>query len=165
MAYTYMTAGMGINNKTPKDMYIELFQETLNQQFANATDYQTIKEEIPFASNNYQDVNVRVVTHVVTSETGSKNGDDYKKILFQDIGHATGQGYYYNFNSNYWLVINSDSIKNLAATCVVQRCNNVLRWIDRQGGYHAIPCAITELIKENRDYSTSGSSVVLPAAQ
>jgi hypothetical protein len=33
------------------------------------------------------------------------------------------------------------------------------------GGYHAVPCSIDYLINENRDYSTAGTSLVLPAAQ
>ena len=164
--YKYTHAGMSVlTGLSTKDELVNLFQENLNENFENSSDYFTIEEESPFGSNTYKDVDVRILTHIVTSETGEKTGDDYKKILFRDIQHATGQGYMYRFDNNYWIVSQADIIKNLAASCVVRRCNNVLRWIDVSGGYHEIPVTINEIIKENRDYSTAGSSLVIPAAQ
>ena len=40
----------------------------------------------------------------------------------------------YFFDENWWVTINSEIIKNLAATATVRRCNNVLRWKAADGG-------------------------------
>ena len=165
MAYTYLKAQMPMIGKSQKDKYVDLFQETLNLQFTNASDVWTIQEELPYAGDVWYESEVRVITHVINNETGDKLGDDYRKIMFKDIDHATGPGYMYYFDENYWVVINADIHKNLAASCVVKRCNNVLRWTDPDGGYFEVPCSIDYLIKENRDFATAGTALVAPAAQ
>jgi hypothetical protein len=148
--------------KSQKDIYTQLFQETLNQQFSNSSDIWTIQEETSFSAGIYQDVDVRIVTHVINSATGRYLGDDYKQILFQDLEHAVGIGYMYQFNDNYWITINSEKTKNLAASSTVKRCNNVLRWIDLQGAVHAVPCSIDYIITRNKDLESTNSFVVYP---
>jgi len=164
MAYTFLNASMPIN-VTPKETYVNQFQETLNEQFENASDIWNIEEETSFGSGQYNTVSVRLMNHILKGDTGIKIADDFKKILFKDIGHAINIGGMYRFNDNYWLTVNADIIKNLAASAVVKRCNNVLRWIDKSGAYHETPCIIDYTIKNNRDYSTVGSSMILPAGE
>ncbi len=170
MPYDYLNASLAVTNVNPalidlKDDYVGYFQEVLNQEFENASDLWTIQEELPFASGILQNVKVRLLAHVINNDTGNKIGDDYKKILFKDLQHSVGIGVLYYFNDNYWITIQTDKTKQLAASAIIKRCNNVLRWMDLDGGYHAIPCSIDYLINENRDYSTAGTSLVLPAAQ
>ncbi len=162
MAYPFMTAGASIN-KTPKQEYTDLFQQNLYDQFYNAQNVYTITEESSLFSGSYQNVDVRI-TGLVNPTTGDNVEDDFKKLLFQDIGHSVDLGRYYYFDSNYWLTINVDKIKSLVQTVVVRRCNNVLRWVDEEtGALYEVPCAIGYLIKENRDYSTAGSAIVVPS--
>ena len=170
MSYEYLNASLASRNVSPtlmdlKDDYVDYFQEVLNQEFENASDLWKIQEESPFASGTLQDVYVRLLAHVINNDSGNKIGDDYKKILFKDIGHSTGLGVLYYFNDNWWITTQTDRTKQLAASSVIKRCNNTLRWIDLQGAYHSIPCSIDYLINENRDYSTAGTSLVMPAAQ
>jgi hypothetical protein len=73
-------------------------------------------------------------------------------------------GYLYYFDDNYWIVVNSEGIKSLAASVTVKRCNNTLRWLETTTGkIYSVPCSIEYLIKQNRDYSTAGSALVNPS--
>ena len=162
MAYKYMTAGASIR-KTPRQQHIDDFQQLLDEQFYDAADVFTIQEETALASGVYQNIDVRI-TGLINTNTGERIEDDFKKILFQDVGHPVSLGKMYQFDSNYWVTVNIDKVKTLASTATVRRCNNVLRWQDRNtGAVYRVPCAVNYLIKENRNYSTSGSELVVPS--
>jgi len=146
----------------PKDSYRDLFQETLNNQFYNASNWWTIAEEISNGSAEFQDVDVRIA-HLINSETGLKLGDDWKTLLFKDVDHSTQLGKLYTFDTNTWLTINTEISKNLTGTCTIRRCNNTLRWIDEPTGvFYQEPCCIEYAVKEPRDYLTSGSPFATP---
>jgi len=165
MAYKHMDAYIALtdNSSFPlKDGYINEFEELLYDEFENASNVFTIEEEYPFASNEWRNQIVRI-NHVIDSDTGEKRGDDYKKILFKELDHPTQPGWQYRFDDNVWITYNTESIKSLTADALVERCNNTLRWIDDDGSLNEVPCAITEIIKQTRDYSTAGSSLVIPA--
>lgn len=163
MAYKYINASLSITGQTPKQGYIDLFQETLNEQFYNSSDWWTVQEESPFGSLTYMNIDVRL-NHVINAETGLKLGDDWKTMLFKEIDHNIQLGKLYRFDDNLWLTTNTEYIKNLTGTCTIRRCNNYLRWIDeRTGAYYSEPCSIEYIIKEPRDYSTAGSAVVTPS--
>ncbi len=163
MTYPFFSAGMNILGQTPKQDYTSLFQETINQQFANASNIFTIQEEDSFASGTYRDVDVRIMG-LINPTTGDNIEDDIKKITFKNISHSVDLGRMYYFDSNYWITVNVDKIKTLAQSVVVKRCNNVLRWIDElTGAYYEVPCSLGYLINENRDYATAGSAVVTPS--
>lgn len=161
MAYPYLNAGQHIS-VTPKQDYITQVQETLNEQFYNASDVHTIQEETFLASDIYQNVDVRI-NYVINTNTGERVGDDFKTLMFQDLNHSVDLGRMYKFDSNYWLCVNVNKIKTLASTAQVKRCNNVLRWQDVSGAIYEVPCSLSYLIKENRDYSTAGSAIVVPS--
>lgn len=162
MAYKHMNSYLNITPESLKDQYVENFRELMNDQFLNASDIWTIEEEYPFASGLWREQVVRI-NHVIDSDTGEKRGDDYKKILFKELDHPTQPGWQYRFNDNIWLSYNTEAIKSLTSDALVARCNNTLRWIDEDGSLNEVPCVITEIIKQTRDYSTAGSSLVIPA--
>jgi len=158
--YRYLDASLYMKH-TPKDAYLQQFQEIMDKDFKNTFDWYVIQEETVFGTGDYSDIDVRV-NHAIDARTGQKLGDDYKLILFSDMQKATGLGYLYYFDDNYWITVNTESIKNLATSITVKRCNNVLRWIDDNGSRKSSPCSIDYLIKENRDYGGGGSTVVTP---
>lgn len=160
MSYRLLTAESA--SGTPKNDYIELAQQTINEQFYNASNVFTIQEETFFASGLYQNVDVRI-NGLVNPTTAQNIEDDFKKLTFQNLEHAVGLGRLYKFNDNFWLTTNVDKIKTLASTVIIRRCNNVLRWQDVLGGIYEVPCVLDYLIKENRDYSTAGSAIVVPS--
>lgn len=147
---------------TPKDQYVELFQKTLDEQFYNSSTWWTIQEESGIGTAIYENTDVRI-SHVINAETGLKLGDDWKTILFPNMDHVVEIGRRYIFDSSVWIIINIEVVKNIAASCTVRRCNNVLRWIDEAtGAYYQEPCAIEYLVKEPRDYATQGSPFMTP---
>jgi hypothetical protein len=160
MAYKYLDASLSMHH-APKDVYTEQFQSILTQDFENSFDWYTIQEELVVGSKELSDITVRI-NHIVQSKTSTQKGDDFKLILFSDISKELGIGYLYYFDNNYWISINTEKIKNLAATCTVRMCNNTLRWIDDFGAKHSEPCFIDYQIKENRDYGGGGSTIVTP---
>jgi hypothetical protein len=150
MAYKYYTAGSPVFFQTPKQYYSNGFQSWLNDQFYNSSDYYVMQEESSFASGSFIDVDVRV-NRAVSSVTGVKLGDDFKQLLFKNIEHATGIGFLYQFDENFWLCTHSETIKNLGITCTVRRCNNMLKWIDDYGNTYSEPCIIDYEIKRPTD--------------
>lgn len=165
MAYRYIPASISASaqkGSNPRNQYIELFQQTLNDQFYNSSDWWTVEEETETGSATYGNIDVRI-NHVINAETGLKLGDDWKTILFKEIDHRIDLGKHFIFDGSTWLTINSEIIRNLTGTCTVRRCNNTLRWIDEATGvFYEEPCCIEYLVKEPRNYSTSGSPFMTP---
>ena len=167
MAYQYKYIIPDLNIRAakttdPKSGYVDLFQETLNNQFYNASNWWTITEETTNGTAVFEAVDVRIA-HVINSETGLKLGDDWKTLLFKDVDHPTELGKLYVFDDNTWLTINTEFIKNLTGTCTIRRCNNTMRWVDETTGiFYEEPCAIEYMVKEPRDYLTSGSPFATP---
>lgn len=144
----------------PKTTYIADFNERLKEGFENSSDWFTIQEETFFGAEKYQSIDARI-NYVIAAETGEKMSDDYKMLWFKDTSHVVKLGTMFYFNDNYWLCINTEKIKSLTTAVTVKRCNNTLRWMDEKGGIYNVPCSMADpLIRENRDYSTTGSAVV-----
>lgn len=120
---------------------IEDFQSLLNDQFFIATDVFVVSEENPFASGSYVDLNVRI-NSAIDNQTGIKLGDDFKNFLFQDPNHPVDMGIKFIFDENFWVAVNTEKTKNLAASCMVRRANNVLRWMSLSGEYLSEPCVL-----------------------
>jgi hypothetical protein len=159
--YKYIPSGTPIQ-LSPKEDYLLLTQKIMDDSFYNASDWFTIEEETTLGSGVYQETDVRI-NYAIDSTTGERVGDDFKKIIFPDINHYTSIGLQYRFDNNIWLTVEVDKIKTMAATATVKRCNNTLRWMDDNGAIYSVPCSIGYLIKENRDYSTAGSALTVPA--
>lgn len=158
--YKFIPSGDAIQNP-PKETYKAEVQQSLNDYFYQSVDWYTIQEETSVGSGQYQNVDVRV-NNVINPTTADNIEDDFKKLIFPDLNHSVNLGRLYLFDDNYWITTNVDKIKSLAQTVIIRRCNNVLRWIDEQtGALYEEPCSIGYLIKENRDYSTAGSAIVV----
>lgn len=161
--YPYFTASLVSTPPTFKQQSLQLAQENTNRMFDLATDVFTIEEEYPMGSQEYIPLKVRV-DHVIDSDTGEKRGDDYKKLLFQNLQQTVQPGQQYRFANNIWLTYATESIATSGGVkSLIKQCNNVLRWVDENGGLYEVPCSVTEIIKQTRDYSTAGSSLVIPA--
>ncbi len=161
--YPFLTASLISTPNTVKEQFLQLAQNNQDRMFSLATDVFTIEEEYPFGSEQYQPLYVRV-DHVINSDTGEKRGDDFKKLLFQDLQKTVQPGQQYRFVDNTWLTYNTESTMTSGGVkSLLVRCNNTFRWIDDDGSLNEIPCAITDIIKQTRDYSTAGSSLVIPA--
>ena len=162
MTYRFLNAGLS-SQKSPKETIISDFQTNLEKDFYVSSDWFTILRESPYASEEYIEIDVRINT-LFQPKTAIAVGDDYKKLLFKKPSEAPPLGTFFKFDDNYWLVSNVEAIKNVATACVVRRCNNLLRWKDFNSGLtYSQPCVIDYLVKETRDYSTGGASLVQPS--
>jgi hypothetical protein len=157
----YFLSGSPTFVLSPGDTFLDGFQSLLYDQYAVAPNAFAIKEETVFGSKIFVDVDVRI-DRAIDNATGTKKGDDFKTILFPDLGHSTGLGYLYFFNDNYWIVYFSESIKNIAASCMVRRANNVLRWCGEDGTIYEEYCSLEYLISRPRD-ERGTVNPVLPA--
>lgn len=125
----------------PNDYYREQMQELINTQWDNTTMLQNIKEEYPFASFAFRDVQVRMI-HALDKSTRTKQGDDFRELIFQDIDYNVNLGAYYKFSNAYWLTINLDELNRTTKNIIVRRCNNILKWKDELGLIHEYPCVL-----------------------
>lgn len=160
MPYKYLDYGTEGYPPAPKQQWRTGFQALLTEQFENASSYQEIYEETVFGSGDFYKTGVRI-NRAINSSNGEKLGDDFKQILFRDLDHATGIGYKYYFDDNYWITAFSEIIMSLGATCLVRRCNTRLRWMGTDGVYYEEPCAIEYKISRPRD-SMGTENPVLP---
>lgn len=162
MPYTYLNASLPMQ-KSPKDSLVGDFQGALSKDFKTSSDWFTIQREYPYGSEIYEEIDVRI-NRLFDGKTTVTVGDDFKRILFKDPSQSPALGSMFKFDDNFWIVTNVEAIKSLATACVVRRCNNILRWKDYGTGVvYSKPCVIDYLIKETRDYTTGGSSLVQPS--
>jgi len=143
---------------TASAILVENFQALISEQFAVATDIFTIQEEYVFASGSYVTLQVRV-NGAIDQITGEKLGDDFKTFLFEDASHPIDMGRKFIFDNNYWITYNTEKTKNLAASCTVRRCNNVLRWSGSDGTIYQEPCSIEYKTNNPRNNLTKDSYI------
>jgi hypothetical protein len=148
--YKYLNSGSPTFMMAPAEEMVYDFQSWLTEDFDYASTTYTIQEEATFGSNIYTDIVARV-NRGIQSSTGLKLGDDFKTLLFKDLSYSPTLGKKYYFDSNYWIVTFSETIKNLAVSALVRRCNNTLRWLDENGNYYSEVCAIDYLLSRPRD--------------
>jgi hypothetical protein len=149
MTYKYMQV-LSTPAISTGSIILNNFQEYINVEFFNAPDAFIIDEETVFASGSFVPVEVRI-NRGINIYTGDKLGDDFKKVIFKDLVHATRMGMKYKFENNDWLTTNTEILKNFAASCTIRRCNNVLRWTDPIGNIQQEPCVIDYMIKRPVD--------------
>lgn len=160
MTYKYYTCALPTVPTSASAAWINDFQAGLSYQFDNATDVFDILEESPFASGSYTNIRVRI-TSCVEPLTGIRKGDDWKRIIFEDIAHPVSVGMLYSFSDNFWLVTNCENIKSLTASVTIRRCSNVLRWTDSNGIVQSVPCVVEEILNNPRD-DTPNTNLVTP---
>jgi hypothetical protein len=126
-----------INNmaQTPNEYYKSLIQNTINGTFDDTTQKFTIKEEnYPFG-NTYTDYSVWISSGSDVSTNVIKEVTDFRQILFNDITHTNyrGQKYILPDGDTYICYDKIDPL-SLDTFCQVIRCNNILKWIDKNSG-------------------------------
>jgi hypothetical protein len=148
--YKYFTsASPPFIDKTNK-VFIDQFQSVINEQFELSPTVFTIQEEVDLGSGVLTDVRARV-NRAISAYTGKNIGNDFKNLLFKDINHPLQMGQKFYFDNNFWIVYNIESIKNLAASCIVRRCNSQLRWLDINGIRQSEPCAFEYDLSRTND--------------
>ena len=134
------------------------FEKLLDEQFLISSTVYTIKEETSFSSDEFKDVVVRI-NRGLNVLTGEKLGDDFKIIIFKDQDHDVDLGSLFYFDDNYWITYNIEKIKNLATSAMVRRCNNILRWTDKNGNSYQEYCSIDYPVKRPVDSKRTADPV------
>jgi hypothetical protein len=147
--YRYMPISASMY-PTPKDTYVDDFNENLIEDFATASDVWDILEETT-RGLGVCDKSIQVrINHLVDPAIGVNLDDDYKKLLFGTQKTVTLGSYWY-FDNNYWITINTGNIKSLSSSCAIKRCNQMLRWTDSTGAIYQYPCSISYKISGSQD--------------
>lgn len=140
--------------ETPREFYEKLNENIYEQGFENAPNYYAvdcstpIEYEYPYGTNNWHKVEGRV-DNIVLANTGIKSGNDYKNFIFKpsfplEILYGTK----FKWKDNIWLVQNTDNMtSNTSKSCVVRRCNNVLRFYNKEGKKVYEPCCMDDVVR------------------
>lgn len=129
--------------QTPNDYFRELQQASIDGLFDCTSAKYTIQEQDEIGSSSFHDIEVWLDYIVGTTSSGVKNGNDFTKVIFQDIDHFTIQGLYYIFDNNYHISYFYNKYDGLEKSLAVRRCNNAMKIIDPQNGsIFTIPCVI-----------------------
>jgi len=156
---TYKYTAISPSGSSFRTIVIDNFQEMVEEQFSLSSSSFTIQEETSFGSGVLQNVTVRLNT-AISSVTGIKMGDDFKKIIFSDVDHSVYVGSKFYFENNYWLAVNTETKDDLVSSATIRRCNNVLRWADENFTLYQCPCVIDYPLKRPSDSKSTINPLV-----
>lgn len=125
MAYEGYDVYLEYKASTSKQYFRNNLQNKINRDFSDTLNVYTIKAKNRF-TGVYSNLVVRVVSY--GQEFSFFSNDDYKKIIFQDIDYEVYQGDIFEFEGHRWIVIDTNDLELPSASCVVQRCNCVLKF-------------------------------------
>lgn len=139
----YYDAAQKIREPNPKASYYADFNAMLDFSFDNAPNvvYDEIEYEQTYGENDFITINKVRVDTILNYNTGIILGDDYKTFIFNsDFPVTPYYGMKFRWQGSYWLVINTNSYASMPITAEVRRCNNVLRFFDKDGSRIYEPC-------------------------
>ena len=159
MALRYYDASSAIRTITPKDTFKSDYDAICEQIFDNTYNvyYNEIMYEEHYGEKDFVEIPMVRVDSVVNYNTGVQVGDDYKVfILTPDFPVNPYYGMKFKWGDNYWLVINTNNLGNMATSCEVRRCNNILRFFDKNGNKVYEPCILDQVLRftNNNDSMT-----------
>ena len=142
------------SNETPRAFYEELNKNIYEQSFENAPNYYAvdsttpIEYEYPYGTSNWYRVEARV-DNIILPNSGAKSGNDYKNFIFKpNFPLEILYGMKFRWKNNIWLVQNTDGMNSdIGKSCVVRRCNNVLRFFNQNGEKVYEPCCMDEVVR------------------
>lgn len=162
-------------NMVGDNYYLSSLQDKINADWEFRYNRFSIEEEKPFASNQYQDI--EVVIQTVRNDKGTKVSDDIRKLVFKDVLYDVKLGAKFRFGPHFgkdipeedkdiWLVTNKNSISP-TAEAVVTRCNGTIGSLyknsdgEMQVHYEPVICS-TSLQSANLYYN---DTIITPQAQ
>ena len=132
---------------SPDDAYRDLMQASIDDQWCNTTQVVCAQEQNGIGSKEYNHIDIRV-DYAIDMGTGTKQGDDFKIFAFRDMNHKAPKGLMYQYDDDYWLVVNTSELGSITSEVTVRRCNNTMRWVDKNSGYvYEYPCVIEYVLE------------------
>lgn len=147
MSYKFYDAYLATIATTPFNTYSEGLQALIDSQYDNTASIYDIEEETALGILVFKDVEYRTV-QAVSSLTGMKLGDDFRRIIYPNISVSKGLGWRYRFANNYWLVANSKLFNSVTDFIILRRCNNLAKFYDSDGVLREEPCVIDYQLNE-----------------
>lgn len=153
----YNAYGVGARTKKPKDTYMNDFSAMMAHSFDNAPNvfYNEIEFELVYGSNEFVKIAEMRVDSVSDYNTSMLvDADEYKIFIFKPDFPTPTYGMKFRWGESYWLVINTDNENNMAVSCEVRRCNNVLRFFDENGNKIYEPCIMDTTLRFTNNIDT-----------
>lgn len=153
----YNAYSKGSYSKKPKDSYINDFSAIMAHSFDNAANiiYNEIQFELNYGSNKFITLpEVRVDSATDYNTSMLVNSDEYKIFILPANFPNPEYGMKFKWGENYWLVINVVDKENMAVSCEVRRCNNVLRFFDDNGNKIYEPCIMDTTLRFTNNVDT-----------
>lgn len=141
---------LNLDNSTPKEKYTSFIQAMLNDRWDNSTQnsYEIYKQK-EIGSSEYE-LEPISVDMAIDMGTGLKKSDDFKLFGNKNLETKNVLGLMFIWDGEYWLTTNIRKYANPYNQIEVRRCNNELRWVNKENGaINSIPCCI--------DYDLSGT--------
>lgn len=141
----YYDAAKDMRQPNPKASYYADYNAMLDLGFDNAPNvvYDEIEYEQTYGENDFAKIGRVRVDTILNYNTGIILGDDYKMFVFAPEFNVTPYyGMKFRWQGSYWLVINTNSYASVTNTAEVRRCNNVLRFFDKDGSRIYEPCIL-----------------------
>lgn len=132
---------------SPFDRYGEMTNAFICSQWHDSNLLSTVNQETEIGSFIFEPIEVwkNSVSHFQNAIV--KNDRDFKRLMFKHRNTIVHRGRYYKFEedgqNNYWLVYEGTSEEEQYTDVLVRRCNNMLKWIDKENGkLYEYPCVL-----------------------
>ena len=170
MALEYYKAYLNSMAQAPVTYWKGLRQEATNDVWNDTATIETVLGQSAVGSSIYNEESVQL-TSVLDPKTGKQLGDDYRKIIYKTLADSlihkdttkTNRfwGKYYKFRDYTWLTVNTNTIIGSSASAILQRCNNWLRWYDKNNILHQCECVFERSLSSTGfDYGSEGVAEV-----
>lgn len=128
---------------TPIEQYRDLQQAVVNDTWENGTLATIVGEETSHGSFEFSEVEVWKNTISEFTTNIVRDEKDYRRLMFKEQNKQIERGRFYKFDNNYWIVYDPTSDIEAYAEVYVRKCNNYLKWIDRETGViYSVPCVL-----------------------
>lgn len=147
-------------SSTPSEYWSESLQALIDDEFENASNVYTIEEENIRGTLQFSNTTCRICHVISDKQTGEKMGDDWRTLIFPTLDHDVFIGKRFRFDNNIFICTSTDNYHYVTKSCVIRRCNNLLRWIDAFGNKIQEPCVLEYKIMSNGN--DNNSNIITP---
>lgn len=126
MAYNSYKTFIESLPSTKADIYKNIQQQFINEQFENSPTYKII-QKVNRETDVETDIGVRIVKPFDIGSEDKTYSDDYCQILFKDLDEDIRLGDMFSIDGYRWMSIETKGIAGITKTILVKRCNVVIK--------------------------------------
>lgn len=149
MALEFYNAFRNAFDGEPANYWQELRQAAVDDTWFDTSTVRKVQGQTMPGMRTYACESVQV-NSVLDPKTGTSLGDNYRKIIYRVLKDNEIKddltktkrwlGKYYKLEGYTWLTINTNTNIGALATAVLEKCNNSLKWYDKDKILHVWPC-------------------------